>query len=177
MSILQVVKSQRVTVSPSGKIKIAKNPRRKRNFIDPLTGAYYAAGLIEDDERKRRKRRKRNVEMGFRDGSGVFHPIRASSDYIEGGKPKNKAKKKARKAKKRNASKKWISGAIKRPGALRKKLHAKRGKKLTAAQLHKAERKGGLVGREARLAETLRRFKHAKKNKAAKKAKKRKARK
>jgi hypothetical protein len=29
------------------------------------------------------KRRRRNVAMGFYDGSGVFHPIRASSDYDE----------------------------------------------------------------------------------------------
>lgn len=307
MSILQVVKSQRVTVSPSGKIKIAKNPRRKRNFIDPLTGAYYAAGLIEDDEKKRKwkkakkakAKRKRiskrpnptpsfkeqdrylnnrlHLTHGFpqsgREASLTLKAIRAyekkynvpSSEkfivpkdrpwrrlFFANSKTRSRnasAKKrnpegvrltngeetfllgsitedehgpvhgidsrgsgytrcdlgycdhppttrrrqywhddsntetlwvagKARKAKKRNASarKKWISAAIKRPGALRKKLHAKRGKKLTAAQLHKAERKGGLVGREARLAETLRRFKHAKKNKAAKKAKKRKAR-
>lgn len=25
--------------------------------------------------------RRRNVQMGFRDSNGVFHPIRASSDY------------------------------------------------------------------------------------------------
>ncbi len=49
----------------------------------------------------------------------------------------------------------WIAKAIKRPGALRKKLGAKKGKKISAKKLNAAAKKGGRLGRQARLAKTL----------------------
>ena len=52
----------------------------------------------------------------------------------------------------------WIAGAIKKPGALRKSLGVKSGKKIPAAKLRAAAAKGGKTGRRARLAMTLRRF-------------------
>lgn len=52
-------------------------------------------------------------------------------------------------------AKKWIQEAIKKPGALRKSLHAKAGKPIPAAKLAKAAEKGGKIGQRARLAETL----------------------
>ena len=56
--------------------------------------------------------------------------------------------------------KKWIGPAIKRPGALRRKLHVKKGQKIPAAKLEAAAKKPGLIGEEARLAIRMRGFKH-----------------
>lgn len=56
--------------------------------------------------------------------------------------------------------KNWIKSAIKRPGALRRSLHVKSGEKIPSGKLNAAARKGGRLGREARLAKTLRSFHH-----------------
>ena len=62
-------------------------------------------------------------------------------------------------AKKRKSSKKWIQGAIKRPGALRRKLKVPPGKKITAAQLRKASKsKNPRTRRQANLAKTLKKI-------------------
>jgi hypothetical protein len=53
------------------------------------------------------------------------------------------------------ATKNWIAGAIKKPGALRKQLGAKPGKPIPAAKLAKAAKAPGKLGQRARLAETL----------------------
>jgi hypothetical protein len=55
--------------------------------------------------------------------------------------------------------KNWISGAIKKPGALRKELHIKEGKKIPEKKLEKAAKKPGKEGRRARLAETFKKMK------------------
>lgn len=62
---------------------------------------------------------------------------------------------------KMNAKKKgnWIAGAIKKPGALRKALGAKKGKDIPAKKLAMAAKKGGKMGKRARLAETLKKMK------------------
>ena len=55
------------------------------------------------------------------------------------------------------ATKNWIAGAIKKPGALRKTLGVKKGQKIPEAKLEKAEKsKNPTTARRARLAETLR---------------------
>ena len=53
------------------------------------------------------------------------------------------------------ATKNWIAGAIKKPGALRKELGVKKGEKIPAKKLAAAAKKPGVEGRRARLAETL----------------------
>lgn len=53
---------------------------------------------------------------------------------------------------------KWISGAIKHPGALHKELGVPEGSKIPIKKLHSAAMKGGVEGKRARLAETLRHF-------------------
>ena len=53
---------------------------------------------------------------------------------------------------------KWIQKAIKHPGALRRALHAKKGKPIPRGALEKASHKKGVTGRRARLALTLRRL-------------------
>lgn len=53
---------------------------------------------------------------------------------------------------------KWIQGAIKHPGALRKELGAKKGKPIPAKKLAAAAKKGGKIGKRARLAETLKKM-------------------
>lgn len=57
------------------------------------------------------------------------------------------------------ATKNWIAGAIKKPGALRKELGVKAGEKIPAGKLAKAAEKGGKLGQRARLAETLKKMK------------------
>ena len=55
-------------------------------------------------------------------------------------------------------AKKWIQGAIKNPGALRKELGAKPGKNIPAGKLEAAASKGGKLGKRARLAQTLKKL-------------------
>lgn len=55
--------------------------------------------------------------------------------------------------------KKWIQGAIKKPGALHKQLGVAQGKKIPAKKLAAAAKKGGKLGQRARLAETLKKMK------------------
>ena len=59
--------------------------------------------------------------------------------------------------------KNWIAGAIKKPGALRKELHIKKGAKIPAAKLKIAEKKKGIEGKRARLAVTLSKLRKKKK--------------
>lgn len=52
--------------------------------------------------------------------------------------------------------KKWIQEAIKKPGALRKSLHVKKGEKISESKLEKAEHsKNPKTRKRANLAETL----------------------
>ena len=53
------------------------------------------------------------------------------------------------------AKSKWIQGAIKRPGALRKALGVKKGEKIPKDKLDAAAKKKGRLGQQARLAQTL----------------------
>jgi hypothetical protein len=58
------------------------------------------------------------------------------------------------------AEKNWIAGAIKKPGALHKALHVKKGDKIPEDKLKKAEHsKNPLMRKRANLAETLKGFK------------------
>lgn len=50
---------------------------------------------------------------------------------------------------------KWIQSAIKHPGALRSKLGVKEGKTIPANKLAKAAKSSGTLGKQARLAMTL----------------------
>lgn len=59
------------------------------------------------------------------------------------------------------AKEKWIAGAIENRGALRKTLHAKKGKPIPAAKLKAAEHsKNPTTAKRARLAETLKKMHH-----------------
>jgi len=61
-------------------------------------------------------------------------------------------------------TKKWIAKAIKRPGALRKALGIKKGKTIPVKTLRKTAKKAGRIGRQARLAITLRKLRKRKKH-------------
>lgn len=52
----------------------------------------------------------------------------------------------------------WIKDAIKKPGALRKELKAKPGEPIPEKKLKAAAKKGGKLGKRARLAETLKKM-------------------
>jgi hypothetical protein len=55
--------------------------------------------------------------------------------------------------------KNWIAGAIKKPGALHKTLHVKKGEKIPEAKLEKAEQsKNPKTRKRAQLAETLKKM-------------------
>ncbi len=56
------------------------------------------------------------------------------------------------------ADKKWIQKAIKKPGALRKSLGIKKGKKIPSKKLNTAAKKGGKLGQRARLAQTFKKM-------------------
>lgn len=57
--------------------------------------------------------------------------------------------------------KKWIQKAIKHPGALHKSLHVKKGEKIPASKLKKAEHsKNPKLAKRAHLAETLKKMHH-----------------
>ena len=53
---------------------------------------------------------------------------------------------------------KWISKAIKKPGALHKSIGVPMDKKIPAKKLEAAAKKPGKLGQRARLAKTLRGF-------------------
>jgi uncharacterized membrane-anchored protein YhcB (DUF1043 family) len=61
--------------------------------------------------------------------------------------------------------KKWIQKAIKKPGALHKALKVKKDEKIPEGKLEKAAKKGGKLGRRAKLAMTLRKMSKKKKEK------------
>lgn len=53
---------------------------------------------------------------------------------------------------------KWIQKAIKKPGALRSSLGVKEGQKIPAGKLAAAAKKSGVMGKRARLAQTLKKL-------------------
>lgn len=55
-------------------------------------------------------------------------------------------------------AKNWIAGAIKHPGALHKQLGVPSGKTIPSKKLSAAAKKGGTLGRRARLAQTLKKM-------------------
>lgn len=57
------------------------------------------------------------------------------------------------------ATKNWIAGAIKQPGALRQQLGTAKGKNIPAGKLAAAAKAPGKLGQRARLAQTLKGFK------------------
>jgi hypothetical protein len=56
------------------------------------------------------------------------------------------------------ATKNWIAGAIKKPGALRASLGVKKGDPIPSAKLAAAAKKPGKLGQRARLAQTLKKM-------------------
>lgn len=56
------------------------------------------------------------------------------------------------------AGKKWIAGAIKKPGQLHRDLGVPQGEKIPAGKIDAAAKSKGKVGQRARLAKTLKGF-------------------
>lgn len=61
-------------------------------------------------------------------------------------------------AKKHKSQQNWIAGAIGKPGDLHRQMGVPMGKKIPAKALNAAIKKGGLLGKRAQLAKTLRGF-------------------
>lgn len=55
-------------------------------------------------------------------------------------------------------AKNWIAGATKNKGALHRALGVKQGTKIPASKLNAAAKKKGKVGKQARLAKTLKKL-------------------
>ena len=55
-------------------------------------------------------------------------------------------------------AKKWIAGAIKRKGALRRQMGIKKGRTIPVSRLRVAAKQKGTTGKRARLALTLRKL-------------------
>lgn len=53
---------------------------------------------------------------------------------------------------------KWIQKAIKKPGSLRAALGVKKGEKIPSKKLAAAAKKPGVMGKRARLAQTLKKM-------------------
>ncbi len=71
--------------------KVVYSTKKKRNPTSLLSDWIPAhavrilpTGQVQVLKEKNPSRKFRNVEMGFKDRSGIFHPIRASEDYEEG---------------------------------------------------------------------------------------------
>ena len=62
----------------------------------------------------------------------------------------------------RRRSKRWMKGAVKKPGALRKQLGTKRGKTIPVSQLIRNAGKKGKLGSRARLALVFRGYRKVK---------------
>lgn len=60
------------------------------------------------------------------------------------------------------AKKKWIAEAIKHPLSLHKELGVPSGKNIPEKKLNAASKKGGLIGKRANLAKTLKGFQRGK---------------
>jgi len=60
-------------------------------------------------------------------------------------------------------ARKWIAKAIKRPGALHKALGVAKGAKIPVGKIRKAAKAKGRLGKQARLALTLRGFRKGRK--------------
>jgi hypothetical protein len=58
-------------------------------------------------------------------------------------------------------AKNWIAGATKNKGGLHRALGVAAGKKIPASKIAAAAGKGGKLGKEARLAQTLKKMRHA----------------
>lgn len=56
----------------------------------------------------------------------------------------------------------WIAGAIKHPGALHRQMHVPAGSPIPAGRLAAAAKKGGKLGKRARLAQVLKGMHHGK---------------
>lgn len=62
------------------------------------------------------------------------------------------------------SKKNWVADATKNKGGLHKSLGVPEGKKIPVKKIEKAASKPGLVGKQARLAETLSKLKKGSKN-------------
>ncbi len=71
-----------------------------------------------------------------------------------------KKKTPAKASKKRAAKENWIAGAIGKPGVLHRALGVPKGTKIPLAKLKAHDTGNSPLAKRARLAETLRKFKH-----------------
>lgn len=106
-------------------------------------------------EKHRAKMEKKHKD-GLRPASVVVRNEQNASHqmYKKHEKKHEKKQEKHEKTHKKN----WIAGAIKKPGALHRSLGVKQGEKIPASKLTSAAKKGGVTGKRARLAQTLKSF-------------------
>lgn len=87
--------------------------KAKRKTVSRLAGR----SLSRVPKGSYKKTRRKNVEQGFYDGNGVFHPIRASADYDAGAAGEMGGKARHTRSKKRAASKRKASATARHRAA------------------------------------------------------------
>lgn len=106
-----------------------------------------------DEETKEKKTHPRQEKR--------FKKCKVCAKYHEKGhkhkkrEEKRHEKRHEKKHEEKRHEKNWIQGAIKHPGALHRQLGVKQGNKIPASKLAVAAKKGGTLGRRARMAQTL----------------------
>lgn len=128
------------------------------SYKNPQANAFGGAGSkgiqSQANMKLQGKKHKKNDASVTQQRPGVNSQGNASSQVMN---------KKSKKHKKN-----WIAGAIKKPGALKKELEVKKDSKIPTKKLNAAAGKKGVVGKRARLAQTLESF-HKKHKKASSK--------
>lgn len=123
----------------------------------------------------KRKDRPQDVEMYAKGGKvGLYANINAKRERIAAGSgekmrkpgtkgaPTKDAFAQSAKTAKMAKGGKWVQSAIKKPGALRAELGAKKGEPIPAKKLAKAAKAPGKLGQRARFAQVLKGFKKGK---------------
>jgi hypothetical protein len=137
-----------------GDIKASKMPKAKKivRTDNPNDVAMYAdggkVGLYANINAKRKRIAAGSGETMRKPGT---KGAPTKDAFVESAKTAKKA-----------SGGKWISGAIKKPGALRSALGAKKGEPIPAKKLAAAAKKPGKLGQRARFAEVLKGMKKGK---------------
>ena len=114
-----------------------------RDLMKSMSNKHEKGESKKEEKKEHNKKNHKKEKPERRDVSNKMKYTMRDESHEE--KPKKKAKM-------------WIAGAIKHPGALHEELHVPKGKKIPAKKLEKASHAGGIEGKRANLAITLKKF-------------------
>jgi len=131
------IKALREFADDEAKEKGKKSKHRKEHSSDEISGL---RKFVDEEAKEKGKKGKKKT-------------LRSPKEVVD-------SEQNASHQYKKKHKKNWIAGAIGKPGALHRELGVKAGNKIPAKTLAKAANKGGVEGKRARLAETLKGFHH-----------------